>query len=151
MDNVLVQIKSTQIVEHDPIFCSLSDEYPNFFEWLQRIKNDELNRSVYVYQLPGETYGAIAILKREDLDGPQWCTGTITKISTFKVADAYQKQFIGRKLLETIIMECSSDYLYVEVYPSHKMMVNWFIRKGFTVEPYFSSKGEIVLVKTLKQ
>lgn len=134
----------------DHIFEGLREDYDGFDGWLVKVMQESDSRRCLVIQQDDE-YAAISLLKPEpgkDIG----LTGSVLKVSTFKVSPRHGGVRFGELLLKAILLRTERDVftaLYVEVLPSHPEMLDFLASFGFSDSQRRTTRGEHVMVKQL--
>jgi GNAT superfamily N-acetyltransferase len=141
----VASIKAHQLDLRDPIFDGLRTDYPEFDEWMRRIRRE--GRQCWVILGEGPGYAALAIVKREE-SGPG-IRGKVLKICTFKVAEEHRGRLYGELLLKTLFdYSYQNRYsgLYLTAWPKHVELLQLLDAFGFE-QCEQQSNGELVLRK----
>lgn len=135
----------------DPIFDGLRGDYPEFDDWLKKVRRESDTRKCYIIEERG-AYAGLALLKPE-ADCAYAFDGPVVKVSTFKVSGAHSGVKYGELLLKAILMEAAATdcmSLYVEVLPSHPEVMDFLEAFGFEDSGHRTTRGEHVLLKSRK-
>ena len=146
----VTRIPTYAIDSEESIFDGLREDYPEFGEWLGKVRRESDQRVCFVIR-DGEGYAAVAILKRET-DCEYALSKPVTKICTFKVSPAYAGVKYGELLLKAVLQYAAlseTATLYVEVLPSHPEVLESLSDFGFREHLARSGRGELVMVKEL--
>lgn len=129
------------------IFNSLRTDYPGFDSWAEHVHTDPYGRMAFIATDETGQYVGIALSKQETSNGYSELPNRMLKISTFKVASAYAGQGLGKALLTKVLSSSPITPSYVEVFPQHWQVIEFFMRNGFMQLSERSSKGEVVLAR----
>jgi hypothetical protein len=135
------------------IFDSIRSDYADFNNWIGRVQADSDNRECYVVQEHDGTYAAVAILKLTEDDCAYEFAHPVTKISTFKVAQAFSGNHYGELLLKAVLLSHHDHHVgsaYVEVWDHHQRLIDFLGNFGY-FDGGQSPKGERALVKEFQQ
>lgn len=144
------QVVAHQLVEEDPIFASLSEDYPGFNLWLRKCKREHR----LAWTIPRDTghLAGVCIVK-EERDREHGLPGRLLKLCTLKIAEDARGYRYGELLLKAVFtyaFENSFDQVYVEVFERHGETIDLLESFGFQQLPARTPKGELVLAKPLK-
>lgn len=105
----------------DPIFTSLTEDYPPFAVWMEKCRKN--NRECWVVE-DDRSVAALVIFKDENEDEtPPGVVGDrVLKLCTFKVSEEYRGGRLGEQLLRQAMCfgyDSKYDSIYLTVYPKH--------------------------------
>lgn len=142
---ITTAVRFSDIDFEDPIFDSLSDDYPDFHDWVQRCRSSSDNRIALIFANESGAYRAVTILKFGESsigDDPRGM-----KISTFRVAPDAQGVGYADKMLEKTIQlafQRQIEEIFITIAPRHEDLVRYLERAGFRRAPTTTSQGEFV-------
>ncbi|MDD4727050.1 MAG: hypothetical protein PHR70_09780 [Tissierellia bacterium] len=137
----------------DDFFSSLKTDYPGFRRWFSR-KCDE---PVYTHRDADGSIQGFLYLKeeKEDEDYHQMRhplePKRRLKIGTFKISE--NGYYMGERFFKVIFENAIKNDLYevyVTIFPHHELLLDYFIRFGFSEVTTMLDTGEIVLLRNLK-
>jgi hypothetical protein len=132
------------------IFSSLHEDYPGFGDWLDKCANQ--GRDVFLIDAQKEReYAGLVILNPEN-SPPNALEGKVLKLCTFKVGDKHVGSKFGELLLKNIFnyaMENSFDWIFVEVFPKHELLIVLLETFGFEDLKCHKSNGERIFAKPI--
>lgn len=141
-------VKAFQLDIADPIFRSLRTDYRGFDSWFDKVRRE--HREAWVIR-EGQSQGVAAIMiVKPEATGEHGLTGSVLKISTFKVAEEAMGRKYGELLLKTLFGYAhahSFDTLYVTAFEKHAALIGLLETFGFEILEAKSGAGEAVLVK----
>ncbi|MDR2253405.1 MAG: GNAT family N-acetyltransferase [Bifidobacteriaceae bacterium] len=145
------KIKRYELDATDPLFGSLRLDYPEFDAWFSDPGKSQ--RPAWVIDQPQGGYAGLMILK-ETSDNEFVSSGKVLKVSTFKVVPDARGRSYGELLLKTLFLEAKSggwDGIFVTVFAEKQTrLVNLFTDFGFEELPAKTTRGELVLAKSLR-
>lgn len=137
------ELKTYVLDERQTIFKSLRDDYyPNFDQWIAKVKTESSTRLAWIIRSPDGSYEALALVKMRDQHPIQNGADAI-KLSTFKVADAVAGRRLGELMLKAVLRWAASEpgrpsELFVEVNAKQERLIEFLIDFGFS---YVASKS----------
>lgn len=139
------------IPDTDPIWESLRSEYPDFDDWLSRVKRE--GRKAWVCFGKGGVCEALCIYKQKISEHPE-TRGKALKLCSFKVRPESWGRNLGELLLKAAFNycdenECASVYFTVfgDRHPRLVVLAKEF---GFAKGPNKTDLGEDVFIKKMK-
>ena len=141
------QVEAQALDEHDPIFDSLREDYPEFNNWLSKCKQE--HRTSWVIR-SGDNLAAATIVKHET-PAEYGIEGQTLKIAMFKVSEYHPGMRYGELLLKSVfdfLVANSYERAYVTVLPKHFRVVDFFENFGFERIEVETPLGEDILVKS---
>lgn len=148
----VMSVESYALDGDQSIFQSLRDDYEGFDVWLNdTVRPDADNRDCLVIDEDGQ-YAAIAIVKRIESNCSYGFATPVSKIATIKVAPDFVGSKYGELLLKAIFAAAAAREVrtvYVEVLPKHEGLVDLLALFGFADSGHITTRGEVVLAKTL--
>lgn len=139
-------LKAYQLDTTDAIFESLRSDYQGFDSWLRKVRSE--HRPAWVVR--GDAgYAAVMIAKDED-GNEIGLSGTVLKVSTFKVAQEAAGRFYGELLLKALFSYAEAidaHNIYVTAFEKHARLIEFLEAFGFARRPEPNDRGEQVLVK----
>jgi N-acetylglutamate synthase-like GNAT family acetyltransferase len=132
------------------IFTSLRSDYPEFLEWMNKVRADSDARQCFVVTEADGTYAAIAILKLDEKDCPHELVAPVMKISTFKVDQPYAGSRYGELLLKAVLQSHADHQVasaYVEVLTKYDRLIDFMAQFGYDDTNVKTRRGEVVLAK----
>ncbi|CAM3289893.1 hypothetical protein DFJ75_4961 [Williamsia muralis] len=133
-----------QVNRDAPLFASLSDDYPDFSRWWDKVVDER--RSVILLGDNADPNG-IAVLKEEH--NAFGLGDRVLKICTFKVDEGVGGSRRGELLLRAVVdyaVERHCPTAYLTAWPRHEKLIGWLERFGFA-ESAVTDDGEVVMVK----
>ena len=153
MDFTITEKVPSELIFSQSIFDSLKASYPAFDAWVEKISEYEENRHCLLIENWDCEYHAIVIMKLNEDDNAYDFVLPVTKISTFKVMDAFMGRGYGTSLLvkaETKAKEIGASTIYLEVLPTRQDLIRFLTEKGYSaLDGMTTPHGEIVLSKLL--
>lgn len=145
-------LPAEQIDPAQRLFAGLRDDYPEFDEWLMKVKQDSINRPCWIVRSPDDDYEAIALVKPQD-DHPIIPGGKAIKLSTFKVDERANGRRVGEMLLKTVLVWAHKEpnhpsELFVEVKDNKAHLIDFLQDFGFARMTQ-KSPGESIYIKRL--
>lgn len=141
-------VASYQLDPADPIFDSLRQDYaPDFDRWFADLRKQ--HRPAWYIAHDDGRYAGVMIVKDETDRLPYGLTGSVLKLSTFKVTEDAHGRRYGELLLKTLFLNAHSrdyDSIYVTVFDKHATLIELLTAFGFR-DHGESDRGERVLVK----
>lgn len=144
------QVIAHQLREDDPIFSSLSLDYPEFREWIRRCKRE--HRLAWIVPSDNSRLAGVTIVK-DEVGREHGLSGRLLKICTLKIADDARGFRYGELLLKAVFTYAfnnSYDHTYVEVFDRHSETIDLLETFGFDRLDSRTPRGEIVLAKPLR-
>lgn len=139
-----------EISSEEPIFNSFRLDYPEFDEWFRKCKLE--HRPVWTIETGTGSIGGICIIKPSDV--LEYATTPIPslKICSFKIAEDFRGYRFGELLLKAVFdyaYQNQKASIYITTFEKQVELLNLLESFGFKILCN-SSRGEVVLLKTLK-
>lgn len=135
----------------EPIFDSFRLDYPEFDEWFRKKCKLE-HRPVWTIETEISGIGGICIIKPDDAPEYREVLTPSLKICSFKIAEACRGYRFGELLLKAVFDYADQNQkasIYITTFEKQVELLNLLESFGFE-SLCTSSRGEIVLLKTLK-
>lgn len=141
-------LKSYNLNEHDPIFKSFREDYPDFDSWLIKCKQDHRD----CWSIPGVQgrYAGIAVVKEEEVH--TYGKEKVLKLCTFKISSDHSGRKLGELLLKAVFeFAVTNNYnrVYLTVFPKHTALIDMLLDFGFEHADEQTALGEGVFEKPM--
>lgn len=146
----VVRVGTADLSLADPIFTSLSGDYPGFADWFSPAQEE--TRDCLVSRGADGRIGAIVIVKIE-ADGAYDLGERVLKVCTLKVAPECTGRGLESILFQSIVRYARENDLamvYSEVLPEYEELQRLYMSHGYRPLDVPSSKGELVYVRTVE-
>lgn len=127
---------------------------PGFERWPDRVRRDPDNWEILVVKLGDEDgYAGVAILEKEDVTREHRFAGPVRKLYALEVSTSRSYRHDGELLLKAIFdsaHEAKVATLYTEVNGGERALIDLLTDFGFMNTGKRTSRGELVLAKTMR-
>ncbi|MBM7416844.1 MULTISPECIES: GNAT family N-acetyltransferase [Nocardiaceae] len=133
-----------------PLFDELRQDYAEFSNWINKVREDSENRACFVIREQDGSYGAIALVKLVEDDCGYALAKPVSKVSTFKVAGPRAGNRYGELLLKAVFLAHHALGIastYVEVFPKHERLIDFLGLFGFERQEATTVRDELVFSK----